>query len=102
MNISLSKGVPVLPSQEDGIILSGNSLAIQVSDSVNTLIITIRRRNYLKDNKLSNIRVAKRTSGGKVKVLKGNREGLQLINIETRGPFMKILRSIFAQKERKR
>ena len=34
MNISLSKGVPVLPSQDDGIILSGNSLAIQVSDTV--------------------------------------------------------------------
>ena len=76
MNISLSKGVPVLPSQDDGIILSGNSLAIQVSDTVNTLIITIRRRNYLKDNKLSNIWVAKRTSGGKLEVLKGNREGL--------------------------
>ena len=79
MNISLSKGVPVFPSQDDGIILSGNSLAIQVSDSaytVNTPIITIRRRNYLKDNKLSNIRVAKRTSGGKLEVLKGNREGL--------------------------
>ena len=76
MNISPSKGVPVLPSQDDGIILSGNSLAIQVSDSVNTLIIAIRRRNYLKDNKLSNIWVAKRTSGGKLEVLKGNREGL--------------------------
>ena len=29
-NISPPKGVPVLPSQDEGIILSGNSLAIQV------------------------------------------------------------------------
>ena len=69
--------------------------------TVNKFIITIRRRNYLKDNKLSNIRVAKRTSGGKVKVLKGNREGLQIINIETGGPFLKIQKYIFTQKEKK-